>query len=281
MNLWTTWNRLSERIPPLRKLAPWILGVALLGGYMILTSGGTPFKSAGVALSIPLRRGPFTVYAFSSKLPQTKALIVFGSGDWGWGGWEESVAYDLCHAGYAVAGIDCMAYAKTDYDLDTLRSDYGRITQTAEASLGLPSPPVIIGGFSMGAEQAVPVAAGPHPPAGMIGLLLVSPESRGRYGLRSSDQMDIPPTGPGTFAMTDFARAMGNLPIVQWHAALDFTDSTAWLKDVTAPHQLFVFPHALHNYNYGCVAFRRQLVTSVAWILNPSPQNAAAVGASS
>jgi hypothetical protein len=93
--------------------------------------------------------------------------------------------------------------------------------------------------------------------------------------------MDIPPTGPGTFAMTDFARAMGNLPIVQWHAALDFTDSTAWLKDVTAPHQLFVFPHALHNYNYGCVAFRRQLVTSVAWILNPSPQNAAAVGASS
>jgi len=34
--------------------------------------------------------------------------------------------------------------------------------------------------------------------------LLISPGSRGRYGLRAADRWDVPPTGHGTFALRDF-----------------------------------------------------------------------------
>ncbi len=102
-------------------------------------------------------------------------------------------------------------------------------------------PPVILGGWSMGAAQAIAAAGGPHPPPGLAGVLLLDPCSRGRYGLRLSDQSDMLPTGPGTFSMEEFTQTMGNLHVVQWHAAQDSIDSRAWLELLTAPHKEYRF----------------------------------------
>ena len=82
---------------------------------------GVPDK---VTLTAALRRGDFKVVEFPSQKVRTRALILFGSGDFGWGGWEDAVARSMADAGFEVIGIDCAAYAKTDYDLDTLQSDF-------------------------------------------------------------------------------------------------------------------------------------------------------------
>ena len=37
----------------------------------------------------------------------------------------------------------------------------------------------------------------------------MSADSRGRYGLRAKDELGVTPTGPGTFALSDFSNAMG------------------------------------------------------------------------
>lgn len=228
------------------------------------------FPSNGNRLVINLSRGSLTVFDFPSKKQDTMALVLFASGDGGWGSLEETISHAFQDEGYEVVGIDSEAYARTDYDLDKLQSDFRKIARMARTPFDNRPPPLIIGGYSMGAAQAIAVAGGPHPPRGLAGLLLVDPCSRGRYGLRSSDQMDVLPTGPGTFSVDSFAHTIDSLYVVQWHAANDSIDSLVWLDSLTAPHKSFIFPDAGHDYEINRDRFIHQLVESAAWILKPS-----------
>jgi len=232
------------------------------------------YRSAGKPVSIVLSRGPFTVLEFPSKMSQTRAIILFGSGDGGWSGFEEQICIALQDHGYDVIGINSNAYAVSDYSLAVLQADFDKIAQTAEMRFGSHPVPLILGGWSMGAAQAIASAGGPNPPAYLVGLLVLDPCSRGRYGLRVSDQMDLSPTGPGTFSVDSFSGAMPNLRVVQWHAAEDSIDSRAWLASLTAPHKVFVFENTGHYYNTDRGEFLRQLVNCVPWILQPKEKAA-------
>ena len=232
-----------------------------------------PFLSTAPRVYLPLRRGAFMAYHFKPD-GAPKAVIIFGSGDGGWWIWEERVCYGLRAAGYDVLGVDSASYAKTDYDLATLQADYGTMARKVLSQYGTHPPPLIIGGFSMGAAQAIAVVGGPHPPAGVVGLLIASPLSRGRYGLRVADQLNILPSGPGTFAVEDFANGMDRVRVVQWHAQYDPFDSRAWLKDLKAEHREFDEPGVGHDYNQAPPDFVRHFAASVDWILHPDQTGA-------
>jgi phosphatidylglycerol lysyltransferase len=252
------------------KKASLVLYALVLGG--ILTWHAVQMEaarhSAGKVVTIALARGPYDLLLFPSKLPQTRAILLFGSGDGGWSGFEETIALTLQDQGYEVIGINSNAYALTDYDLTILQGDFRRIADYARAPFGDRPPPLIVGGWSMGAEQAIAVAGGPHPFPGLRGLLLMDPGSRGRYGLRFMDQVNLEPTGAGTYSMEDFEHAMGNLHIVQWHAADDTFDSRAWLKGLTAPHRELDFANTGHYYTTDRGDFLKQMVASLPWILS-------------
>jgi hypothetical protein len=119
----------------------------------------------------------------------------------------------------------------------------------------------------MGAEQAVAAAASPHRPPNLVGLLLISPGNRGRYGLRDADRWDVPPTGRGTFALADFAHGLKGVRVAQWDGNLDLLGSQEWLSSLTTPHKAFGFPWGLHDYNAASDAFLAMLKRSVDWIL--------------
>lgn len=243
--------------------------MVLVGIYLAEPENPLHFlKSRGEPVTIDLKRGPFTIYYFQAREVPPKAEIIFGSGDGGWSSWEETVSRALQASGYSVTGIDSVNYARTDYDLSVLQSDFGEIARKSIELARTSSPRLIVGGWSMGAAQAIAVAGGPHPPEHLVGLLVAAPLSRGRFGLRISDQMNVLPVGPGTFAVKDFAPGMDGLRVVQWHAAMDNIDSRAWLADLKAPHQEHDLPDAGHNYADASQAFLQQLVNSVTWILD-------------
>jgi len=229
-----------------------------------------PFQSTGKAVTVDLQRGHFTVYEFPARDSPPRALILFGSGDGGWTAWEESVAHALQAQGYTVVGIDSANYARTDYDLATLQADFNTIARRELAAYQPSPPPLILAGWSMGAGQAIAVAGGPNPPPRLVGLALISPLSRGRYGLRLLDRLNALPTGPGTFAVEDFISNLDSLRIAQWHAANDTIDSRAWLSDLKAVHHEYDFPNAGHEYGGPSPDFLHQLTDSVSWILKPS-----------
>ncbi len=236
------------------------------------------YHSSGKPVSVQLTRGPFTVLKFPSKTVGTRALILFASGDGGWSGFEEEISFALQAHGYEVIGINSYDYAATDYNLATLQADFGKISQAFEKPYGDHPVPLIVGGWSMGAAQAIAVGGGPNPPQNLAGLLVVDPCSRGRYGLRLSDRTDFLPTGPGTFGVDEFAATLANLHVVQWHAEYDSIDSRAWLTNLTAPHREFDFAKTGHYYTEGREEFLEELASSVPWILSSGRERVTTTG---
>ncbi|HEX4140173.1 MAG TPA: alpha/beta fold hydrolase [Candidatus Methylacidiphilales bacterium] len=243
--------------------------------WYILSFFASP-ASSNPEVTINLKRDKLTVVEYPSQQSQTKAIILFGSGDGGWNSLERAVARALQAHGYDVIGIDSAKYATSDYDLDTLQSDFASLAQIAEKPFAANPRPLIVGGYSMGAAQAVAVAGGPHPPPHLVGVLLMDPLSRGRYGLRTEDQMNVLPSGAGTFAVADFASKIKNARVVQWHAANDTIDSRAWLTSLTVPYKELDQPGAGHTYDVGRDAFLVQLVASADWILGTPAKSVAA-----
>ena len=240
-----------------------------------------PNGSAGKNITISLTRGSFTVIDFPVHHGVPRAVVLFGTGDGGWSPFEEAISRTLQKSGYEAVGIDFYHYAKADYDLATLQSDMNQVAQTIRKRYGSNPPPVILGGYSMGAAQAIAAAGGPHPPQGLVGLLVVDPLRRGRYGLRLLDEGNLPPTGPGTFSMSQFSGTMKNLRVVQWHATEDGIDSRDWLKSLTAEHKEFDFGQSGHYYTTDRDDFLSQFGRSVEWIFNPAKDPVMATGSRS
>jgi phosphatidylglycerol lysyltransferase len=233
-----------------------------------LPPAGLAAESPGRDLTVPLTRGAFTLHAFA-PVQAAKRLIVFGTGDGGWSPWEQKVCAALAQAGNYVLGLDFRAYARTDYTLDTLRQDAATLVAAGLKEAGNAQLPVILGGWSMGAAQSVPMAAAPGLTPRVAGLLLVAPSERGRYGLRAADELGFLPKGEGTFALSDFGAALKNIPIAQYHAEKDFLDAPGWLGAHPGPHKLVSEPEVWHDFGGANDAFIGKLKQGLAWLDQP------------
>ena len=235
---------------------------------------------------IALSRGAFEVAWYKPTDQPVRGLFILGSGDGGWSYWETRLARHLAKRGWAVAGVDFALYATTDYTQEIVAADFARMvddlkrrseqtppaTQHAYNRSKTRQPlPVIYGGWSMGAEQALPAAAVvAMRPAGLRGLLLVAPGARGRYGLHTSDKLGIKPTGEGTFGLADFGSQLSGLKLAQLHAGLDPLDSINWYQGLPLNLRLWKFPRAFHDFDNASDSFLALTDKAIGWILAPS-----------
>ncbi len=224
-------------------------------------------------ITISLRRGAFPTYHFVPT-SQPKAIIIFGSGDGGWSQIENRVCKFLQQNAFYTVGIDFRKYAATDYGPDILVSDFTVIAAVAATRAGNPELPVIYAGWSMGAVQAVAASGlsdwrSPR----LAGLLLMSMDQRGRYGLRLPEQIGLEPDGEGTFGVADFTAAVANLRVAQMSAVDDWMNHTDWIKTLKSPHRLYQLEHSNHDFNGVDGALQRDLLDGITWILNLGQQS--------
>jgi phosphatidylglycerol lysyltransferase len=220
-------------------------------------------------ITLPLKRGPFGTYHFV-PMGTARAVVLFGSGDGGWGHLENRVCSILVSQGIYAVGIDFNKYADADYDAETLASDFATITQSALARSENPDLPVIYSGWSMGAVQAVAAAGGENRPQNLVGLVLLSMDKRGRYGLRLPERVGLEPEGEGTFGVADFTVAVANLRVVQFAAADDWMNNTDWIRGLPSPHRLFELENSNHDFNGADQTFENELLDGISWILDPA-----------
>lgn len=216
------------------------------------------------------------IYEPDEKPP--RAVIIFGSGDGGWSAWEDAVSRALMDAKICVVGFDCRAYSKTDYDLKVMGKDWAKLAQEGLERCGAPDAPVIYGGWSMGAVQAVAAVAAKERPKNLKGLLLLGADSRGRYGLRAQDETGlVTPKGPGTFGLEEFNKAVANLRVAQFHGGADFMASTAWAISLKSPHAVYVIPGANHGFDGPSQDFFDEgwLNRGIDWVLGDDKAAAA------
>ncbi len=266
--------------PPMPLLVPRLLlllfGVFFVSGLQAEDNdddGPTP-KAV-----IPLTRDSAKVRLYEPDEIPPRAIIIFGSGDGGWSPWEDSVAHWLRDEGAYVMGFDLRHYAASDYDQKTLAKDMATLAKEALQRCGADAAtskvPVIYSGWSMGAVQAVAAAGGPDRPANLTGLLLFSADSRGRYGLREKDELGITPEGPGTFSLSEFAPAMKNLRVAQYHGGADFMASTAWIQNLKSAKALYIVPGANHGFDGPDDSFQEWVTRGLNWTLGDNSAAAA------
>jgi len=129
-------------------------------------------------------------------------------------------------------------------------------------------------GWSMGAVQAV-AASGDldwRSPR-LVGLVLMSMDQCGRYGLRLPEQIGLEPDGEGTFGVADFTAAVANLRVAQMSALDDWMNNTDWIKTLKSSHRLYELEHSNHDFNGVDDALQTDLLDGITWILNSGQQN--------
>jgi phosphatidylglycerol lysyltransferase len=175
---------------------------------------------------------------------------------------------------FYTVGIDFRKYAAADYDPNILVSDFTVIAAVAAIRAGNPDLPVIYAGWSMGAVQAVAASGDPgwRSPR-LVGLILMSMDQRGRYGLRLPEQVGLEPQGEGTFGVADFTAAVANLRVAQMSAGDDWMNNTDWIKTLKTPHRLYELEHSNHDFNGVDAAFQKDLLDGINWVLNFAPES--------
>lgn len=220
------------------------------------------------AVILPTERGAFSIQVFESS-GEAKGLVIFGTGDGGSSYFEDRIARALADCGYAVVGWDCRAYAKLGpYGQPRLVADVRAAIAKGRELFQCDDVPVVLGGWSTGAEQMVAVAASPQRPEKMAGLLLLAPGERGRYGITITDLLGLTPRGADTFALTDLGKHLAGLRVLQFHGEEDGLDQTFWLKGLTIPHRLVNFPKSNHDFDGASPEFLDRLCREMGWLIH-------------
>ncbi len=214
-----------------------------------------------------LVRSEFEIRVLDAQLRPPRAVVVFGSGDGGWSEWEEAVCNWLSDAGAVIVTLDSRKYCEKDFTPDILARDMASLAAEGLKVGGDGALPIIYAGWSTGAVLTVPAAASRKHPKNLAGIMMLSADSRGRYGLRPSDELGITPEGPGTFALTEFSNQMNGLRVAQFHGSTDFMASTTWIRSLNANRQLYEISGANHGFDGPSEEFQGYLLRGFDWVL--------------
>lgn len=248
-----------------------IVAVGLLMKFVSYQVLPRNYAGTGEKIEIEAAGKPFQILYYCGP-EEPNGIVVLGTGDGGWSYWEERTAKHLMARGYAVAGWDCRKFADSrSYDQLSLADGFRAAVEAVAERAGIDGP-VWYGGWSTGAEQSVAAAASGDYPDTLAGLLLVAPGTRGRFGITTSDLLGITPTGPGSFALADFAPEIRGIRVAQFAAGLDPLDDVAWLKALKTPYRIFEMPGKLHDMGGAGDEFLATLDKAMLWTLEPDEQ---------
>lgn len=158
-----------------------------------------------------LRRSSLLFYLPPSEDGPPRALVLFLGNDVGF--WEphQELASRLAGAGYAVVGLDIRQYLAGLPDGEPARDrafadSIGPLVTAIRREIG-DSLPLVLGGHSFGAEVAFWIARN-REPAGLRGILAMSPRSSGHLFVTAHDLANEEAHGEGAWSTIEAARVI-------------------------------------------------------------------------
>jgi pimeloyl-ACP methyl ester carboxylesterase len=156
-----------------------------------------------------LRRSSLLFYVPARTEEPPRALIIFLGNDVGFWQPHQELAARLAAAHYAVVGLDIRQYLATLPDGEPQRDrafadSIGPLIAAIRHEIG-DSLPLILGGHSFGAEVAFWIARN-REPAGLRGILAMSPRSSGHLFVTAGDLANEEAHGVGAWSTIAAAR---------------------------------------------------------------------------
>lgn len=203
-----------------------------------------------------------------------KPLVLLVSGEGGWRSFDALLARFLTEDGFWVGGVDAMHYFwKAQDDRQALAADMRAYAAALARAAGRDSgAPLLLMGYSFGADIA-PWVAGAGGWEGRIhGLVMIGPDETGSLEFRVSELLGMQPSGH-TFPVAQALRSAAGIPTLLVHGAQDADSAAPALIEVAAePRRLSVIPGAGHHFGGHSEELHSALRDGLAWLLaTPHP----------
>jgi Bacterial virulence protein (VirJ) len=252
------------------------------------TSTPVPTPAAPTPIAVETSRGriDLVVYAAASQpaatataapAPRPRPLVLLVSGEGGWARFVDLVASALAADGFWVGGIDVKKYfADPQDDREALAADLRRFGNALAKTAGREGPaPLILGGYSFGADIAPWAAAAGGWNGRLHGLLMIAPDQTGSLQYRFTEMLGIQ-YKEHVFPVADAVETVAGLPILFVHGDGDSGSATpALARAALEPKKLLLVPDAGHHFSGHEGQFRQALRDGMNWLCGASPAGGA------
>lgn len=201
-----------------------------------------------------------------------RPLVLLVSGEGGWREFDVLLAGWLRDAGYWVGGVDIKPYfQKPQDDRKALSSDFRAYAAALAAAAGsAPDAPVVLAGFSFGADLAPWVAGARGWDENLVGLVLIGPDETGSLEYRIREMLRIQPTAH-VFSVAAALESAENLPVLFLHGGKDKVSAAPALAErFRGAKKLVVIPEAGHHFSGHEAEARAALLEGVEWLSSES-----------
>lgn len=201
-----------------------------------------------------------------------KPLVLFISGEGGWRRFDGMLAKWIADAGYVVGGVNAMEYFWEPQDDRTLlASDFRAYGTALAASAGRPGDtPLVLAGFSFGADLAPWLAGAGGWGKRLAGMLMLAPDKEGSLAFRVLEILGFD-QDEHVFSVEEALRSAAGIPVFFIHGEKDSgADTPALAKGAAQPSRLITITGADHHFSGRETELRGALVEGLEWIESPS-----------
>jgi len=235
-------------------------------------------QAAPSSLKVTTSRGDCTlkIYPPGPAEPGKAApapLVLLISGEGGWRSFDVLLAGILSAAGYWVGGVDAKQYFwNPQDDRQALAEDMRRYAAALARAAGRPEDaPLILAGFSFGADVSPWVAGAGGWGGRLRGLLMLGPDETGSLEFRLSELLGFE-AKDHLFSVAEALRSAAGIPALFIHGGKDSKSAAPLLLGKAAePKKLIVVPGADHHFSGREDDLRAALVEGLAWLLETLP----------
>lgn len=218
-------------------------------------------------------RGEYSLHIYEPIHDRNLPLLLLISGEGGWRNFDQRLASYFQKDGFWVGGVDCLKYFwKAQDDRRALASDMRAYAGTLARAAGrAEDSPLILAGFSFGADLAPWVAGGGGWGNRIAGLIMLGPDDVGSLQFRVLEIMGFE-QHDHVFQVSEALSSSRGIPVLFIHGGDDEDSSAPQLAEaVVSPKKLLTVPKADHHFNGREAELRHSLFEGVKWLLGLDP----------
>jgi dienelactone hydrolase len=228
------------------------------------------YRPAGAPAPAPRAAAGQPAGGASRPLP----VVLLISGEGGWASFVDRVAGMLSGEGCWVGGLDAKKYfAEPRDDRGALAADLRIFADALVRTAGRPAgSPLVLAGFSFGADVAPWVAADAGWGGRVRGLLMIAPDAIGSLQYRLLEMVGID-YRDHTFEVAAALRDAAGIPVLFVHGEDDGASAApALAQGAHEPKRLSVVPGAGHHFSGRDDRLKETLRDGLAWLLRQAPR---------
>jgi len=197
-----------------------------------------------------------------------RPLVLLASGEGGWRKFDVMISGFLSDAGYWVGGMDAMKYFwEAQDDRQALAADIRLYADALAAAAGKkPVAPLLLAGFSFGADLAPWVAGAGGWGDRLKGMVMIGPDETGSLEFRILEIMGFS-AKDHIFSVAEALKSAAGVPVVFLHGEKDSSSAAPSLATGAGePKKITIVPGANHHYSGREEDLRRALIDGLEWI---------------